>query len=64
MPFDTLALLQSLGQVKTDVVDGKLRKKDSSTEKTEGNCVEMKGEKKKTSRRGCYGEMRLDNSLP
>ncbi|KAM9436064.1 pannexin-1a [Clarias gariepinus] len=42
MPFDTLALLQSLGQVKTDVVDGKLRKKDSSTEKTEGNCVEMK----------------------
>lgn len=47
MHFDTLLLLQAMGQVKTDMVDGKLRKisqTDANTEKTRGNCVEMKGE--------------------
>ncbi|KAB5533177.1 hypothetical protein PHYPO_G00128810 [Pangasianodon hypophthalmus] len=41
--FDTLVLLQALGQVKTDMVDGR-QPKNSQTdlEKTEGNCVEMK----------------------
>ncbi|KAK2814938.1 hypothetical protein Q7C36_023204 [Tachysurus vachellii] len=40
-PFDTLLLLQALGQVKTEV-DGRLQKTDGKVEKTGGNCVEMK----------------------
>ncbi|KAK3541218.1 hypothetical protein QTP86_016811 [Hemibagrus guttatus] len=39
--FDTLLLLQALGQVKTEV-DGKVQKTDTGMEKTGGNCVEMK----------------------
>lgn len=45
--FDTLVLLEALGQVKTDVADGKLRNislTETSVEKGGGNCVEMKGE--------------------
>lgn len=45
--FDTLVLLQALGQVKTDVVDGKARnisQTEASMEKGSGNSVEMKGE--------------------
>ncbi|XP_053467374.1 pannexin-1a [Ictalurus furcatus] len=41
--FDTMVLLEALGQVKTDVVDGRLEKNSQTdTEKTLGNCVEMK----------------------
>ncbi|XP_060755909.1 pannexin-1a [Neoarius graeffei] len=43
--FDTLVLLQAMGQVKTDMVDGKLQKisqRDANAEKTGRNCVEIK----------------------
>lgn len=47
MQFDTLVLLQAMGQVKTDMVDGKLQEisqRDANAEKTGRNCVEIKGE--------------------
>ncbi|KAF7691729.1 pannexin-1a [Silurus meridionalis] len=45
MQFDTLVLLQSLGQVKTDVVDGNLQKNshaETSLGKSGENCIAMK----------------------
>lgn len=41
--FDTMQLLQTLGQVKTDVVDGKLTEKDRTTSSTNNGDAEMKG---------------------
>ncbi len=41
--FDTMLLLQTLGQVKTDVVDGKLTEKDRKISSTNNGDAEMKG---------------------
>lgn len=41
--FDTMQLLQTLGQVKTDVVDGKLPEKDRKISSTNNGDTEMKG---------------------
>lgn len=40
--FDTMQLLQTLGQVKTDVVDGKLPEKDRKISSTNNGDTEMK----------------------
>lgn len=41
--FDTMQLLQTLGQVKTDVVDGKLPEKDRKISSANNGDAEMKG---------------------
>lgn len=41
--FDTIMLLQTLGQVKTDVVDGRLPGKDRKISSTNNGDTEMKG---------------------
>lgn len=41
--FDTMLLLQTLGQVKTDVVDSRLLEKDRKISSTNNGDTEMKG---------------------